>query len=891
MAFPLRVLIVEDEESHGAAILAELKRGDSVLSAERVRTKEEFQVALKQGGWTVILCDFLLVGFSGMDALVMVQQSGCGAPFIFVSGQMDEDAVVDALRGGAADFVRKSNLLRLRPAIERALREAEERKLAEDALHESDEGFGMVVDEVGYAIVTLDPEARVQTWNHGAEILFGHPAVEMVGQPVTRLYPPGDVALGKPELDLRLAEEVGHFEDEDWRMQKGGTQFWANVVITALRRTDGTLRGYGVVTRDMTERRLSHEALRLNEEKFRSLVNHIPDAVWTVNAAGETLFMSGNAERIYGVTGDELKVPGAALGGSRVHPEDAARLREAWQALFEQQQRFEVECRYQREDGHRAWLLLRASAIYEKDGQLVADGITSDITERKRAEEQIRSQARLLDLAGDAIIVQNLRHEVLYWNHGAERIYGWKAQEVRHRRLTELLLKDAMPFEAAQEALFKTGEWSGELNQFARDGREVTVSSRWTLVRDDDGQPTSVLVINTDITEKNRMESQLLRAQRMESIGTLAGGVAHDLNNILAPIMMSAPLLRMKTLPAEDFERLLDTIETSTQRGSDIVKELLAFGRGMEGERVVVQPRHIIKEMVKIACATFPKSITITSDVAENLWPIMGDPTQTHQVLLNLCINARDAMPHGGTLKIAAENLQLDEHYAAQDAEAKQGPFLSIRVSDTGTGIPKEIIEKIFDPFFTTKEIGKGTGLGLATVMGIIKGHGGRIHVYSEVGKGTVFNVLLPAAPNAVAAAETRLESLPMGRGETILVVDDEDGILKATCKLLNRHNYTAISATDGAEALMAFSQHRGNIRLILTDVMMPVMDGIALTRVIKKMDGNMKIIASSGLEPDARFEELRALGVNTFLTKPYTAEKLLRTLRDQLAAEPVISA
>ena len=1072
MAVPLRVLMVEDEESHAAGILAELKRGDYALTTERVWTEEGFQNALKQGGWTVILCDFVLPDFSGMDALAMLQQSGCGVPFVFVSGQMDEDAAVAALRGGAADYVRKSNLVRLRPTIERALREAEERraqdrlrlesavrarqqaelaefgqwalegmaldallagtaervaeslgvefcevleltpgdealllragvgwqsscvgnirlaassesqagatwrgsapviveswaketrfepsallrehgvasgltvpirlrsrvfgvlgahsarqreftaadshflqaianvlataverKLAEDALRESDERFRLLVDEVkGYAIVTLDPEACVLTWNHGAENLFGHPAAAMIGQHVARMYPPDDVELGKPELDLRLAEELGQFEDEDWRLQKGGTQFWANIVITALRRGDGTLRGYGVVTRDMTERRQAHEALRLNEEKFRSLVNHIPDAVWTVNAAGEALFMSGNAERIYGFTVDELKSQGTALGLTRVHPDDAPRLRAAWQSLFERQERFEVECRYERKDGRQVWLLLRASAIYEKDGQLVADGITSDITDRKHAEEtlresekQIRSQARLLDLAGDAIIVRNLKHEVLYWNRGAESIYGWKADEVRGRRVTELVMKDTKPFEAAQTEMLAKGEWNGELRQFTRDGREVTVNSRWTLVRDDAGHPTSVLVLNTDITEKKRLENQFLRSQRMDSIGTLAGGVAHDLNNILSPIMMSAPLLRMDELPAEDFDRLLDTIETNAQRGSDIVKQLLAFGRGIEGERVVVQLRHIIKDMVKIARETFPKNITITADVPDNLWPILGDPTHSHQVLLNLCINARDAMPNGGALKIIAENVQMDEHYAVQDTEGKQGPFVSIRVSDTGSGIPKEIMEKIFDPFFTTKEVGKGTGLGLATVMGIVKSHGGLVHVYSEVGKGSVFNILLPAAPNATPASEEAVrEPLPRGRGETILVVDDEPGILGATCKLLERHDYKVLPAADGAEALTLFSRHRASIRLIMTDVMMPVMDGLALTRVIKKMDPDVKIIASSGLAHDAKFDELRGLGVNAFLTKPYTAEKLLHTLRDLLASEPVTRA
>ena len=1067
MAVPLRVLMVEADESQAAVVRAELERGDYALTVERVRTEAEFQQALQQGGWSVVLSEFALPEFNGLDALALAHQRGGGVPFIFVSSQMDEDAAVAALRGGAADYVRKANLVRLRPTLERALREAEvkrgqeqlrqetvarvrqqaelaefgqwaltgreldalldgtaeraaeamgvefcevleltpgneafllragvgwragcvggirvaateesqagatwragvpvvvedwaaetrlqpsallrehqivcgltvpiklrgrmfgvlgahaarrrefssadahflqaianilataiERRLAEDALRESDERFRLLVEEVkGYAIITLDPEACVLTWNQGAENLFGHPAAEMVGQHVARLYPPGDVELGKPELDLRLAEEMGQFEDEDWRMQKGGTQFWANVVITALRSADGKPRGYGMVTRDMTERRQATEALRLNEEKFRSLVHHIPDAVWTVNAAGDVLFISGNAERIYGFSADELKTQGAQLGLGRIHAEDLPRVRDAWRELFERQQRFEVECRYERKDGRQAWLLLRASAIYEKDGQLVADGITSDITERKHADEalresakQIQAQARLLDLAHDAIVVRNLQHEVLYWNRGAERIYGWTAEEMRGRRVTEVLFKDAKPFEAAQAELLEKGEWSGELRQFARDGREVTVASRWTLVRDEQGRPTSVLVLNTDITEKKRLENQFLRSQRVESIGTLAGGVAHDLNNILAPIMMSAPLLRMPELPEADRERLLDTIETNAQRGGDIVKQLLAFGRGVEGERVVVQVRHIIKELVKIAKETFPKQIAVTAQVPENLWPILGDPTHMHQVLLNLCINARDAMPQGGTLKVIAENVQLDEHYAAQDTEGKQGPFLSLRVSDTGTGIPKEIMDKIFDPFFTTKEVGKGTGLGLATVLGIVKSHGGLVHVYSEVGKGSVFNVLLPAAPNAAPATDEPVrEPLPKGGGEAILVVDDEPGILAATCKLLERHNYRALPATDGAEALTLFTQHRGEVRLILTDVMMPVMDGLALTRVVRKIDPDVRMLAASGLEHDAKFDELRTLGVTAFLTKPFTAEKLLHTLHEQLAGE-----
>ncbi|NDE98979.1 MAG: PAS domain S-box protein, partial [Verrucomicrobia bacterium] len=396
-----------------------------------------------------------------------------------------------------------------------------------------------------------------------------------------------------------------------------------------------------------------------------------------------------------------------------------------------------------------------------------------DITERKKAERKILQQANLIDLAQDAIIVRDLGHWITSWNKGAERLFGWTAEEIKGHQVTELLYRDVATFELAQQELMAKGSWSGEIRQLTKSGTEVVVSSRWTLVRDEEDHPSSVLAISTDITEKKKLESQFLRSQRMESIGTLAGGVAHDLNNILAPIMMSAPLLRQGLGPRET-EMLVNNIETSAQRGADIVKQLLAFARGMEGERVVVNLRHMVDEMAKIVRETFPKNITVNAKNSRDLWPIIGDPTHIHQVLLNLCINARDAMPGGGSINILAENMQVDEHYATFDAEAKKGPYVVLRVADTGTGIPPEILDKIFDPFFTTKEHGKGTGLGLSTVLGIAKSHGGFLNVTSEVGKGTTFSCFFPATPNAKPEARAEKKALPRGRGETILVVDDE---------------------------------------------------------------------------------------------------------------------
>ncbi|MEN9576158.1 MAG: hypothetical protein RL514_4013 [Verrucomicrobiota bacterium] len=537
--------------------------------------------------------------------------------------------------------------------------------------------------------------------------------------------------------------------------------------------------------------------------------------------------------------------------------------------------------------------------IYERysQPQRVGDQIVGrvwsfrDITERKKAEHKILQQANLIDLAQDAIIVRDLGHWITFWNKGAERLFGWTAEEIKGRQITELLYRDAAAYETAQQELLAQGSWSGEIRQLTKAGHEVVVSSRWTLVRDAEDHPSAVLAINTDLTEQKKLESQFLRSQRMESIGTLAGGVAHDLNNILAPIMMSAPLLRSGLGPKET-ETLVHNIEVSAQRGADIVKQLLTFARGMEGERIVVNLRHMVDDMAKIVRETFPKNITVQARNSHDLWPLIGDPTHIHQVLLNLCINARDAMPNGGSINIVADNMTVDAHYASFDTEAKPGPYVVLRVSDTGTGIPAEIIEKIFDPFFTTKEHGKGTGLGLSTVLGIAKGHSGFLNVTSELGKGTTFSCCFPASPNAKIEARTEKRPLPQGQGETILVVDDEASILLAARKLLETNGYKVITSADGVEALAVYAQHRDTIKAVLTDVMMPIMDGAAMMRVLKKLAPNIKVIATSGIDQDAKLEEFKALGMKTFLAKPYTAEQVLTVLHELLhpAAPPSVA-
>ncbi|MBW4641523.1 MAG: response regulator [Goleter apudmare HA4340-LM2] len=507
------------------------------------------------------------------------------------------------------------------------------------------------------------------------------------------------------------------------------------------------------------------------------------------------------------------------------------------------------------------------------------------LRDRQLAEEKIREQAALLNFTTDAILVRDLQNHVLFWNQAAENLYGWQAQEAMGKNANELLYDEKAPPEA--ETAFLTvlnqGKWEGELAKVTKTGKEILVASRWSLVRDQQGQPQSILTVDTDITEKKRLEAQLFRAQRLESIGTLASGIAHDLNNILTPILAGAQLLPLKFPDADErTQHLLEILEINAKRGADLVKQVLSFARGVEGRRINLQIRHLIVEVSKILKETFPKSIQVYTDVPQNLWMVSGDSTQLHQVLMNLCVNARDAMPHGGKLRMSAKNLFIDENYARMNLEAKVGPYIVITVSDTGVGIPGEILDRIFEPFFTTKEVGQGTGLGLSTVVGIIKSHGGFVNVYSEVGVGTHFKVYLPAV-EGIETPHTEALTVFRGHGELILIVDDEPAIQDITRTSLETHNYKTMIASDGIEAIALYAKHMDQISVILMDIMLPALDGLTAIRTLKKINPKVKIIASSGLMSNEKLEAIAENGVTTLLAKPYTINELLVALHKVL--------
>ncbi len=511
-----------------------------------------------------------------------------------------------------------------------------------------------------------------------------------------------------------------------------------------------------------------------------------------------------------------------------------------------------------------------------------------DITERKRAEEAIReSEERyrsLVESANDIITTVSPEGVIISLNPAFEKITGWARQEWIGRNFQPLIHPDDLPeaLKVFQQTMRGEAVPRSELRLLANSGGYVDGEYTTTPLLKD-GKVIGNLSIVRDITEKKKLESQLLSAQRMESIGTLASGIAHDLNNVLTPIMLSLQMLKEK-YKDEQSQKLLSILEKNSQRGADLVKQVMSFAHGIEVERKPLQASHIISEIEKIAEETFPKEIALRNDVPDDLWTISGDITQLHQVMMNLCLNARDAMPYGGILKITASNFSIDENYARHTG-GKVGSYVVITVSDTGSGIPPSILDRIFEPFFTTKERSKGTGLGLSTAFAIVKSHSGFINVYSEVGKGTAFKVYLPAIKTEMQNAEEQQHELFAGDGEWILVAEDEEAIREVTIQTLETHGYNVLIAADGVEAVALYAGNMDKINAVLMDMMMPLMDGLASIRAIRRINPEVRIIAVSGLTDKDKLAKVGDLA-NAFLPKPYTAERLLKSIHEILSTE-----
>lgn len=759
------------------------------------------------------------------------------------------------------------------------------RKESIEALRISEERFNIVARATNDAIWDWNLVDDTLWWNEGLTTLFGYErdgdsrSIEVWGQ---RIHP--DDRNWVTESITDLIDSGGEYWTAEYRFVcfDGSIAYVLDRGYVMRDPMGRPMRMVGSMV-DLTERRLAEEALlastvrlQASEEQYRLLFSHNPHPMWVMDL--DTLqFMAVNQETVvhYGYSEDEFL---SMFYSDLCTIEESGVVKNALDS-----QRFSQEptlWHHRIKNGAIIEVELAADIIqfYGREAYLV---LATDMTARRRAEEKAKEQAELLDKARDAILVRRLDHTIEYWNHGAELLYGWSAAEAIGRSTRDLLYKDQDVFDRANQQLLEKDELYRELRQVDRFGRELLVDSHWTLVRNEHGAPISVLSISTDITERRKLEAQFLRVQRMESIGTLAGGIAHDLNNVLAPIILSLSVLkRLSKTPLE--QKQLALLENSAQRGADMVRQVLLFARGVEGERVVVDIRRVVRDLATMIRETFDRRIEVRVNIEPNIAMILGDPTQIHQVLLNLCVNARDAMPNGGVLGINVSMNWIASRVEMESASVP-GNFVVLSISDQGIGIPSAILERIFDPFFTTKGVGKGTGLGLPTVQAVVKSHRGFINVESQEGKGTTFSVYLPAIEDEVVVPviDANVAQPYEPYDALILVVDDEAAIRVSTQTALEDVGFRVLTADGGHEALTIFTQHQTDISIVLTDMMMPSMDGISLIRELRKIDPDVKIIAATGLISNDVVSQAASLNVKHFLAKPYSLKALLQILAE----------
>jgi len=785
-----------------------------------------------------------------------------------------------------------------------------ERKHADAQLLQAEDRFRSIFENATEGIFQTTPQGTLLTANTAMARILGYDSPEALLRDGSGMSGQVGVSPQNREEFKRRIEAAGIVSNFEYEIvRRDGSRIWVSENARVVRDAHGETVCYEGSLEDITQRRETSEALRqslVRAERARQAMLSTLEDHRMAEAARERLLhiLESSLNEIYvfdaesmhfeyvnrgalknlGYTLDALK----AMTPVDLKPEfTETSFREAIAPLLShKEERLIFNTVHRRADGslYPVEVHLQLVAL---PGRRVFLAVIQDITERRQAQD---TQARLMmavEHTAETIVITDERGVILYGNPALEKTSGYTLEEVigRNPSILKSGKHDAEFYRRMWDVLSAGQVWSGFITNKRKDGtlfeEDVTISP----VRDAAGRIINYVAVKRDVTEQKKLEAQVLRTQRLESIGTLAGGVAHDLNNMLAPIMMAGEMLRME-FPGTATS-YLEMIQASAQRGADMVRQLLTFARGAEGERVLLQPVRLIKDLENMMKGSFPKNIQRVINWDPELPSMLGDPTQLHQVLLNLCVNARDAMPNGGTLTLEAQFMRVDATFTRFAPDARPGEYVRFRVRDTGTGIPPEILERIFDPFFSTKGPEKGTGLGLSTVVGIVKGHGGFLQVYSELGRGATFSVFLPIDQlDGQTEIATQSPKEILGHGETILFVDDEVAVRETARAVLQRLNFKPLTATDGADGLMQATQNRRELKAIITDLHMPHMDGLAFVLALRRDFPDIPVMVASGrLENDVA-EKFRSLGVTNRLDKPFTEIHLAEALKKLLATK-----
>jgi PAS domain S-box-containing protein len=628
--------------------------------------------------------------------------------------------------------------------------------------------------------------------------------------------------------------------------------------------------------------------LRASEERFKLVARISNDAIWDWNLLDDSIWWNNGMEKLFGFSMSTIE-PNIKSWTNRIHPEDLERVERGIYAVINSENEYWTdEYRFAKSDGSYSLVEDRGIVIRSDDGQPIrmVGGMT-DITLKKADERKLKVQAGLLDQARDAIIVRSLEHDILYWNKSAERLYGYTEVEAKGSKIQDLLYPDDdSEFIRATNIALSDGYWNGKITQSNKVGKKLTVDANWSLVRDDKGAPEAIFAINTDITEKIELEQRLLHAQKLESIGQLTGGIAHDFNNLLTVIIGNSQLLKDSFEESSKYHQLAQMILTAGDRGAELTQRLLAFARRQALEPKVVNVQESIVETIKLLNKTIGANVAIKFIRSMDLWNVFIDPGHLDSALMNLCLNARDAMPSGGNIVIETANVVLDDEYSGNSHEVVAGEYVMLAVTDKGIGMSIETLTRAFEPFFTTKPKGRGTGLGLSMVYGFTKQSGGHIKIYSEVGHGTSVKLYLPKANDGEKIQINSIPSHPNeGGNERILLVEDDDLLRLHATQSLEELGYEVVAVSNGIEALEVLVK---DVRfdLLFTDVVMPGgLNGPELVAEVKKILPSLPVLFTSGYTENAILHHGKVdVGIN-LLHKPYRKQMLAKKIRETLAS------
>jgi PAS domain S-box-containing protein len=892
-ARPLRVLLVEDSEDDARLILGHLRREGYEVASRRVETADAMREALGHEAWDVILSDNRMPRFSAMGAIELLRASGLDVPFIVVSGAIGEETAVQLLQAGAADYCRKDDLARLAPAIERERREAvvrRERRQAADALVRSQAELHQAVEELRRSeayfrsliehdtdlIVILDAAAVVRYLSPSFKQALGYEPADLVGSNAFDLVHPDDQSGAKAALERAIADPgIRPRVEYRFRHQDGTGRHLESTATNLL--ADPGVAGIVINTRDVTERRQTEDALKL----FRALIDSGKDIFEIVDpGTGRMLDVNETGCRELGYSREEF----LELSVWDVDPDaDRAVFAELSQALTTSGALM-WEGLHRRKDG--STFPVEVSLQLVRHGRSYVVATARNITDRRRAEAELRLQGAALNAAANAIVITERDGRIVWANSAFTALSGYSVEEAVGRNPRDLVKSGAHDqafYRSLWDTILAGKVWRGEMTNRRKDGSHYPEELTITPVPNAHGEITHFIAVKTDLTEENRLKAQFLQSQKMEGVGQLAGGIAHDFNNLLTVINGAAAFAATDLKEDNPLQEDLRMIQQAGEQAAALTRQLLAFSRRQIMTLEVVDLNALVANLQSMLQRLIGEDIELVVVPAQGLGSVRADRAQVEQVVLNLAINARDAMPRGGTLTIETRDVELDEAHAARHATVEPGPHVMLTVSDTGVGMDETTRLRIFEPFFTTKEMGRGTGLGLSTVYGIVKQSRGSIWVYSEPGKGTSFKVYFPRIEAAARKDRPARSPAPVRGTGTILVVEDDAAILRLAHRILGAAGYTVLTARNGGEALLLLERHVGPVDLMLTDVVMPEMGGPELAERLARSHPEMKVLFSSGYTDDTVLRHGVLASTAHFIAKPYSPAGLTHRVREVL--------